>query len=83
LLKKRESVGGVAGEGQEDEYFGEGGNGEGDDENVEVEVFPSGFGEIPRLGAVQRWVFEVKRGGHEEAAKADWEKEEESREMGC
>lgn len=58
----------MAGEGQEDEYFGEGGNGEGDDESVEVEIFPSGFREIPRLGAVERWVLEVKRGGVEEEA---------------
>lgn len=70
-------------EGQKDEDFGEGGNGQGDDKDIEIEVFPSGFGEIPRFGAVERWIFEVERGGEEEAADAYGEQEEEGREMGC
>lgn len=84
LVGKGESVvrGVIGREREEDEDLGEGGEREGDEEGVEVEVFPSGFGEVPGFGLVERWVSEVERGGPEEAGQAGREEEEERREMG-
>lgn len=84
LVGKGESVSWMigGGEGEEDEDLGEGGEREGDEESVEVEVFPSGFGEVPGFGFVERWVFEEERGGADEAGEACREEKEECREMG-
>lgn len=67
----------MGGEGEEEEEFGKCGNGEGNDEGIEIEVFKSGFGEVPGFGAVERWVFEVQRGGEQEAPETYGEQEEE------
>lgn len=73
----------MTGESQKDEEFGERSNGESEDESVEIEVFPFGFGKVPWFRAVERWVFQVERRGEEEAPEADRDEEEEGREMGC
>lgn len=82
MLEEGEAVRGVAREGEEEEDFGEGRDGEGDEEGVEVEVLPFRFREVPGLGSVRGWVLQVERVGAEEAAEADGEEEDEGREMG-
>lgn len=67
---------------QEEENEGEGGKGEDNEESVEINIFPFGFREIPNSWSEEGGVLEVERGGAEEAADAQWEKEDEGCEMG-
>lgn len=46
-MEEGESVGGVVREGDEGEEIGEGSDREGNGEDVEIEVFEFGVGEVP------------------------------------
>ena len=73
MKEKRETVSGVGGEGRKDEILIEGSEGEGNEEEREVNVFPCGVGEKAEFGSVRGGILEVEGGSEEKTAKAERE----------